>query len=218
MKNIIYTITLISGVVLANVCYSEDKGTDFSEEVSFIEIYGDIGLSSAISPEELKNYRSSGFNINIGADKGMMSIGKFDISFGGRFALSSLEFNVDEYLKEERGIEEGYNITGGGTSVIALLGTAKATLSSIISPYFYGGMGVFRLSTKDATMYELVPEPEYEVISGSSENTFGISFGAGVEAGAPFGLFAEGQYIIGFTENTTQILFPVKLGVIYKWK
>ena len=216
MKKIIYAIIL--GIALVNVCYSMDEGTNLAERIGPIEVYGDIGLSSALSPEALKDYRRTGFNFGIGAGKGMnMNVGKFDISVGGRIDYSSLDFYVDEFLRKEKGIEEGYSITGGETSILTLLGTAKVILSGIISPYFYGGLGFFRFSIKDATMYDLISY-ENEPIPGSSENTFGISLGAGVEAGTPFGLFAEGQYIIGFTESSTQLLFPIKLGVIYKWE
>ena len=217
MKKIIYAIIL--GAALVNVCYSEDEGTNLAERIGPIEVYGDIGLSSALSPEALKDYRRTGFNFGIGAGKKMISIGKFDISVGGRIDCSSLDFYVDEFLRKEKGIEKDYSITGGETHILTLLGTAKAILSGMISPYFYGGMGFFRILIKDATMYKsLSPEEDYEIIPGSSENTFGLSLGAGVEAGTPFGLFAEGQYIIGFTESSTQLLFPIKLGVIYKWE
>ena len=209
MRKIICAIIL--GGTLVNTCYSE------SDSTNPIEVYGGVGLSFAMSPEEFKEYQTIGFNLAIGARRGMnISLGNFDISIGGRLDFSSLDLDGDKFLRE-KSLEEDYSIIGRGTSVLTFLGTVKASLSSIISPYFSCGMGFLRFSTGNATICDSSYE-FYEDITGSLENTFGISLGVGVEAGTPFGLLAEGQYVIGWTQDAcTQLLLPIKLGVIYKW-
>jgi hypothetical protein len=133
-------------------------------------------------------------------------------------------FNYDQFPLNEQGLfdlaskEVGYdprsfglspNIQGGDGSILSVSGELKVSFfgdSGKISPYVIGGLGVAHYVTDDATFsvsflgFDLILET---IVGGESETAASAIFGGGVDVplNGRFGIFVEGRYQVGFTED-----------------
>lgn len=175
------------------------------------EFYINSGVSFPIGPDEFSDYWRMGYNFGGGMGIPVSS----NIILIGYFQYNSFRFDDDEFLQDWGLTGYGISISGGEASIMTISGTIKATLGQTplpMRPYLCGGVGFFKLSIGDITVYDGYSS---ETAEGDSENAFSILFGAGVDftIGGRIGLFIEGQYVIGYTEGESTQIFPLKVGI-----
>jgi len=178
------------------------------------EFYGYGGISFPAGPDEFTDYWRMGFNFGGGIGVPVNP----NLTLVGYVAYNTFRFDDDKFLRDYGFAGYGISISGGEASILVFSGNLKANLGpgGQVRPYLCGGGGFFRLSLSDITVYAVTGESE--TVEGTSETAFSILLGAGIEIpiGARMDLFAEGGYTIGFTEDESTSMFPVKLGIKFR--
>lgn len=204
MKKIIFGLFLF----LASIANAFAQGTNKPE------FYGNSGISFPIGPDEFSDYWRMGFNFGGGIGYPISP----NLSLVGYFDFNNFRFDDDKYLRDYGFAGYGISISGGEASIITLSGNLKATLhttTSSVHPYLWGGIGFFKLSIGDITIYG----PGGAVsVEGDSESAFSVLVGGGIDfvIGERMDLFIEGKYVIGFTEGESTQMFPVKFGIKFR--
>ena len=204
MKRIIFSLFLLS-VAIAN---ASAQGTNKPE------FYANSGISFPTGPDEFTDYWRMGFNFGGGIGYSVSP----NLTLVGYFDFNNFRFDDDKFLRDYGFSGYGISISGGEASIITLSGNLKATLQtspSSLHPYFCGGIGFFKFSIGDVTVYEPGGSATAE---GDSESAFSVLFGAGIDfvIGKRMDLFIEGKYAIGFTEDGSTQMFPIKLGIKFR--
>ena len=205
MRKIIFNIFLLL-VTAVNV---------FAQEPNKVELYGNSGISFPAGPDEFSDYWKMGFNL--GGGIGYPLTPNFVLI--GYFDFNSFKFDDDAFLEDYGLGGSGLSVSGGEASVITLSGNLKINLqtsSSQARPYLIGGIGLFKLSVSDMTIYDRFGG--FAKTEGDSETAFSVLLGAGIDfaVGERMDLFFEGKYAIGFTEDESTQVLPIKLGLKFR--
>lgn len=122
--------------------------------------------------------------------------------------------------------EDGYRqsaktsalVDGGGRNI--LYGSIGAVVYVLpegsLRPYVLGGAGVYSLIQNDLT---LTTGSTRTTNQFDADGAFGLNGGVGVEyaVGDAVGIYVEGQYLVGFTENDATGHVPVRGGVTFSF-
>lgn len=121
-----------------------------------------------------------------------------------RFALDG------EAYSEELGMPN-ISVDGGTLSVFSGSFNVKISPPMLaVSPYFIGGLGVYRMTAGDLTVSG-AGTLEFE-----SETNLGANFGVGLtfDLVPLIGLFVEPQYVIIFEEGDDTTYYPIRAGLV----
>lgn len=165
-----------------------------------------------LPPDEFSDYWKVGF-VNFGGGVGYSIIPA--VSAVAYFDWNNFSFDGDKFA-HDAGAGGMVSIEGGNASIMLISGNIKAQVpTGAVRPYFNGGAGLFLLSIDDVSVSGggIVVDVE-----GDSENAFSINFGGGLDftVAENVALFADGRYIIGFTEGESTSTFPIRVGVNFK--
>jgi opacity protein-like surface antigen len=109
------------------------------------------------------------------------------------------------------------SLDGGAINIMYVSGGAKVFLmeQGPARPYVVGGMGYYRLSESDLDVSD---GSQTTTLTFDSENAFGVNGGAGVDfaIGSKVDVFAEGQYVVGFTSGQSTGHVPVRVGLLFR--
>lgn len=204
MKRVTFSIFLLL-VTTANI---------LAQGTNKLEFYCNSGISFPAAPDEFTDYWRMGFNFGGGIGYSVTP----NLTLIGYFDFNGFRFDDDKFLRDYGFSGYGISISGGEASIITFSGNLKATLQtrpSQVRPYFCGGIGLFKLSIGDVTVYGPGGSATAE---GDSETAFSVLFGAGIDfaIGERMDLFIEGRYVIGFTEDESTQMFPIKLGIKFR--
>jgi opacity protein-like surface antigen len=200
--------------VLAMIlCSSAAFGSPPAWSPSTAIYFLDGGLSVSSAPDVFSDYWSLGFNVGGGIGYAATPVVHVLASFRyNRFGLDE-----DEILASLSAV--GFNVAGvtvSGGAATTITGMAELRLllptgGSAASPYFSGGLGLFRISADDVTA---TGPGGTARINGSSETDLCVAFGAGLRfhAGPHTRLLLGGMYTIGFSEGQSTQYFPVSVG------
>ena len=203
-----YRVSIISlllfFVPLGSMLYASNGGN--------VELYLNGAFGLPMTPEEFSDYwKTSVLNFGGGLGYTFSPV----LSSNVFFDLGVFAFNGDK-LAHEAGLGGIISIDGGNASVMTIFANIKASApKGPVRPYFFGGGGLFLLSIDDATVSGggmVIP------VEGSSENAFGINFGAGTyfAVAKTVDLFIDGRYVLGFTKGESTGILPFRLGVNVK--
>ena len=139
-----------------------------------------------------------------------------NVSGNAYFSYNSFPLNENKFL-DDLNAPSGVNISGGSASVILFTTNIKALLianSQQVSPYLLVGIGLFSLSTSDATVSYM--GTQIPVNSSNSESAFGILFGGGIDipVSPTIKIFLEAGYTLGFTKGESTGYLPIKSGLV----
>ena len=204
-----YRILIAICIVLATI------QTSFAQEqVKKGTFSFNSGFSLPSSPEEFSDYWNSGINFGVGIERPISP----KLIFQACLDYNTFPMNEDKFLSEA-GVS-GYDISldGGGASIINVSANLKAPLSvkeSSVTPYFVGGLGIFRLSVGDITVRY---QGQSETAEGASETALSILLGTGLDftINPKVKMFVEIKYGIGFTEGESTKYIPIKVGLSFK--
>lgn len=178
--------------------------------ISTFRIHGSVGLPSA--PDEFKDFYENGYGGGAGIGIGFTNM--FTLLLSGEYVRYDL--SEDDILASFGASPGQASIEGGEATIIMLTADIKLSLPSpgLLKPYAIAGGGLFRFSAEDFTV-----SGGGLTFTGStdSETKLGYGFGAGVDIGlAGIGVFAEGRYMVGLTEDENTGFVIGKVGFILK--
>ena len=175
------------------------------------------GVSIPTGPDPFKDFWGAGISLGGG---GGVTLGDSKQPA----LLVSVDYNRhpidgDAFLSDLGVSDLGVSLSGGSITLLNLMANLRFNLTPVdakASPYFIGGVGMFRLSVSDIVATgggQVITEP-----IDAAETKLGIGFGAGVDinVGENVGLFIEAKYGIGFTEDESTHHLPIKAGLIYR--
>jgi len=206
MKKII--ISLCWGLIIISKVIAQQ-----SEPVNFSV---NSGMAFFVSPEEVTDYWSKGFIL--GAGLGIPFTPQLMLQV--YFDFNNFKFDKSKYLRDYGFGTYGISISGGSITAITVAGNLKINLvsnktPSSVYPYLLGGVGLFRLSIGDMSVYDT---SDVVIIPGEAESDFSVLLGLGfdIPVGEKINLFIEGRYIIAFTDGDNPQILPIKLGISFK--
>lgn len=184
------------------------------EQMKKVSYSVNTGFSLPSAPHDFSDFWKTGFNI--GGAIGYPLEAK--LTFQACVDYNSFTYDKDRYLRDYDfpGLE--ILIDGGNVSIVTASANLKGMLlpqGSFVSPYFLGGLGLFRFSLSDMTMSS---QGQSQTLKGTSETAIGVFFGAGFDfaINRRVNFFAEGKYGVGFTEDESTQYFPIKFGFSFK--
>lgn len=199
-----FSLLLISFIVV----FATEK--TWSQTEKSTAIFFDSGLSFPSKPKSFSDYWKMGFNFGVGISFPLSG----SISLIGSIDYNTFSFDEDNFLKSNGFTGTGLSVTGSSASIFTIMGNVKVLLNSTpntASPYITGGLGLFSVSTSDAT---LAYQGQTVTVDGDSESAFSLLIGAGIEIPAGTSIFfIEGKYSIGFTKNESTSYIPIKIGI-----
>lgn len=148
----------------------------------------------------------SGFNLG----------GTVEFGFGSAFSVEgALGYNrhsIDqEGILAQAGVSGvSLEIEGGNATVITAMvnGKLSGPRDGKVQGYVSGGAGLFRAGIGDVSIQGVT-------IEGESEAALGVNVGGGVRAAIndAIGVFGDVGYVIGFTEDSSTKIIPIRAGV-----
>jgi opacity protein-like surface antigen len=135
----------------------------------------------------------------------------FNVGIGGGLALTE---NIEGVLMgryDRFGLDLPGDFDGGAFSTLSATANLKLNgpmMSRRITPYAFGGGGIFRSAVGDLESNGVTAESDSEV-------DFGLQFGAGLSVGMTprTSLLVEPNYVVILNEGENTQYFPVRLGV-----
>ncbi len=84
--------------------------------------------------------------------------------------------------------------------------------TTIAVPYFTGGVGYMLVTPAKV---RIINVGRAQTIQANRKSAFSILFGCGVDVplSRTYGLFVEGKYVIGFTQDVNTEFIPVRVGI-----
>ncbi len=175
--------------------------------------YVNTGLGIPSSPETFSDQWSMGFTVGAGYGVALSPV----LSIQGNVDYTRFSFDSQGFLSDLGLGGTGIEIDGAAATIITVMGNLKAGLQTEgnLTPYAVGGLGLFRISAGDVKVSGLGASTSAE---GESEMRLGLGLGVGVDVAftPQYGLFLEGRYTVGFTEDNSTSFFPLRAGLSIK--
>jgi opacity protein-like surface antigen len=197
MKKLITILaTLVVGVSMAVAQPSIDA----------FRVHASIGLPS--TPDAFKDAYDMGYGGGVGVGFGFTDM--FTVLVSGEYIRYSVAKNDALALLGVTSIE------GGEATIITLTADVKLSLPSpgLFKPYAIAGGGAYMFSADDVTV---TTAGGSNTSTTDSETKLGYGFGAGLDVGlCGLGVFAEGRYMIGLTDDDNTGFITSKVGLLIR--
>lgn len=172
------------------------------------------GFSLPATPVDFADYWKTGLNFGAALEYPLSP----KVIFQGCLDYNNFPLNEDKFLSEDGLNGLGVSLDGGAASIITVSANLKAPLpvqGSSVTPYFVGGLGIFRLSLSDVTVRY---QGQSGRVEGISETATALIFGTGLDftINPKVNMFVEIKYVIGITEGESTRYFPVKIGLSFR--
>ncbi len=135
------------------------------------------------------------------------------------FAINIISFGYEEFPLDKSEVRNAlgseasaWNISGGETRMLSLLTGMRAHLPGTFAPFFSLDLGLFHGSTEDLVLSR---DDYYLEVKGKPEDSFGISFGTGLESKVSdrSSAFTEAAMDIVLADGLTLTYVPVRAGM-----
>ncbi len=174
------------------------------------------GLSVPSAPDIFSDYWQTGFNFTGGIGYPVTP----SVAVLGTVGYNAHPFDEDGFLSDIGLSGYGVDVDGGKATLLTVFAALRVNLVSpqaeaVASPFFFGGIGMTRLSLSDVSVSYL---GQSYGLDGPSETALGVGFGGGVDmrVAANVYLFVQGLYSIGFTDDESTHAFPISVGILIR--
>lgn len=198
-------VTLLLVFSITNLIAKNNTGFIFSVQT---------GIAKPLSPENFsQSYRTGGiFGVAVGKQLNSYLV------LQGALNFNDFTFDNSGYEKTLNIPQENIeSVDGGGASILSLLGKMKLYYPTKprgnAKSYFYGAIGVNRLAEKKVSVLII---DESLVFPKNTQTVLATEFGLGVDIHIENTiLFIEIGANIGFTEDKSTTILPLKLGLSF---
>jgi len=168
------------------------------------------GIGIPQKPSDFSSYWKTGLSLGGGIEIPITDW----VGLTAGFDLTSFPLNEEKFLEAQGVAGTGVSVSGGGASILTLLGGAKLTVvqtPKLVSAYVVGLFGYLNFSTKE---FEVSGGGLSGTLAGGERSSFCVAGGAGAEM--PIGkiadAFIEGRYVVDFAASRTAYI-PIRAGV-----
>jgi len=176
------------------------------------------GVTLPTAPVEFSELWKTGFGGGLGVELGLNDL----VSMWGLAEYNRLGFD------EQKGNGQFYTpgppvrVEGGDVSIMGfMVGARLRAPQGVVRPYLDGGFGFQSYQADDVTVHYInfpSGQPGSYTIENERETKPAVSLGIGAQipvGTSSVGLFADGHWIITFTEGSSSQHVPIRFGLMF---